>query len=142
MDKKSNRPRVGTALAIDTPCELFVSDFLQIMKPPRQFDLEPFDPSSYYITSGDAVQKAKYLSGLMWKYAGAARKQLGLMTTKTKACVEFEKMCWKNAGACNKMICALKKVRGDAVFLETEWNAEHKLLCIPKNPRSVKKIKK
>ncbi len=139
---KGNRPRVGEASAVDTPCELFVSDFLQIMDPPRQFDLELFDPTSYYVTSGDAIQKAKYLSTLMWKYAGTARKQLSQMKTKSKASVEFEKMCWKNAGACNKMIHALKRVRGDAVFLETEWNDEHKLLCIPKNPRSVKKIKK
>ena len=140
MDK--DRPRVGEVQAVDTPCELFVPDFIQILDPPPQFDLELLDPSSYFITSGDAVQKTEYLGRLIWKYAGTVRKQLSQMKTKTKASVEFEKLCWKQAGACTKMLHALKRVRGDAVFLETEWNEEHKLLVIPKNPRSVKKIKK
>jgi len=117
---------------------LDVLDFIQPLNPPSQFDMESLDATDYFVTSGDAVQKTRYLAKIIWSYAGNARKQLREMKKPSKIAKEFEKLCWKQAGGCTRMLNALIKARGEAVFLETEWNSDRKLLCIPKNPRSVK----
>lgn len=117
--------------------ELVMDDFVQALEPPRSFELDNFDPVYYFITSGDAIEKAKHMRAIINRYAGSARRQLNSMDNQTKAAEAFEKDCWKQMGAVTKLINALEKVRGDAIFLETEWNDGH-LLCIPKNPRMKK----
>lgn len=95
-------------------------------------DLTAVRPSDYFITSGDAVVKAAQLDKDMWLLAGEARKRYG--PSKVKKHKEFERRIWEAAGKCRTLVNTLKKVRGEAVFLETEWK-DHKLYCIPKNPR-------
>ena len=119
--------------------ELRVYDFLEILDPPPNFDLPRIDPQDYFITSGDAIQKAGYLISILWEYAGNARKQLNkLQSSKPKKWtakdVKFEKKCWEQAGAAQRMQKTLEETRGEDIILETEWN-EHRVLCIPKNPR-------
>ena len=116
-----------------------IYDFVKLIDPPAQLDLDKLDPQDYYITSGDAVQKAKYLCKLLWTYAGSTRKQLNKMTRPSAALKAFEKHCWEQAGGARKMMNALEAVRGEDVFLETEWD-EHRLLCVPKNPRIARQI--
>jgi hypothetical protein len=143
MDQQ--QPCVGEAGPGCARYVLDVFDFVQPLDPPPQFDMESLNPNDYFVTSGDAVQKTRYLSEIVWAYAGTVRKQLRKMKRPSKAAKVFEKLCWKQAGGCTRMLNALIKVRGEAVFLETEWNSDRKLLCIPKNPRSVKakpKVKK
>jgi len=131
-------PRVGIAKPGSQVYELVISDFLQVLSPPNHFELSEFDPNDYFVTSGDAVQKTKYLCKVLWSYAGEVRRQLNKMKRPAAADKKFEKLCWGQAGAARKMLNALIAVRGEDVFLETEWN-EHMLIVIPKNPR-VRKI--
>ncbi|MEM3097480.1 MAG: hypothetical protein QXU32_02005 [Nitrososphaerales archaeon] len=67
------------------------------------------DPKNYFVTSGEAIQKAKKLEQDLWHMAGEARKLRRL----------------------------LEKARGSAVYLETEWQDGH-LILRRKNPRSKK----
>ena len=71
------------------------------------------DPRDYFITSGDAVSKAKALSRDL--------RQAG----------EFGE-----ADRALRLVDALVAARGEACFLETEYASDHRLLCIPKNPRT------
>jgi len=135
MDKYC--PHIGEATG-SSLYKLDLSDFVRPLNPPSQYNLEPINPEDYFITSGDAVQKTQYLCDVLWRNAGKARRQLHRMKEPTAEAIEFEKECWRQAGACKRMLNALIRARGDFVFLETEWNAEHELLCIPKNPRSIK----
>ncbi len=95
-------------------------------------DLEAVRPSDYFVTSGDAVVKATHLSKDMWILAGEVRRRYG--ASKQKKHKDFESKIWAAAGKARSLINTLKAVRGEAIFLETEWK-DHKLLCIPKNPR-------
>lgn len=67
------------------------------------------DPKTYFVTSGEAVRKAEQLEKDIWKMAGKARKLRNY----------------------------LKKARGPAVYLETEWN-DGMLVLKRKNPRNPK----
>jgi len=114
------------------------------------------DPARYFVTSGDAVEKTKVLERDLWAWAGDLRKytyQLiekehgcdnahaqvlfrgGTRPTKPKKYNQYESDVWKAAGSARKLLNALITARGEDCFLETEWE-NHKLLCIPKNPRN------
>lgn len=67
------------------------------------------DPKTYFVTSGEAVRKAEQLAKDLWKMAGQAQKLQNY----------------------------LKKARGPAVYLETEWN-DGRLILKRKNPRNPK----
>jgi len=95
--------------------------------------LTGINPADYFITSGDAVSKATMLEKEMWALAGVAQKQLS--TSKVKAHKQFVAALWAAAGKCRTLVNKLKKVRGDALWLETEW-IDHHLICRPKNPRA------
>lgn len=75
--------------------------------------MTPIDPHQYFITSGEAIAKAEKLEKDIWLMAGKARQLKNL----------------------------LKKARGPAVYLETEWN-DGRLLLKRKNPRNPKVISK
>jgi hypothetical protein len=113
---------------------LEIWDFVDRLKPPKGLGLEPLDPARYFITSGDAVMKTVQLARDMWSYAGRVRKVLN-QHPMHPFLIDFEKLCWNYAGKANIMKAALERARGDAVFLECEWD-DGKLLVIPKNPRS------
>lgn len=69
--------------------------------------LQAIDPKTYFVTSGEAVQKAKKLERDLWVMAGKARQLRTL----------------------------LEKARGPAVYLETEWQEGARLVLKRKNPR-------
>jgi hypothetical protein len=115
---------------------LIITKVLKQLTPPPSFGLDSIDPEEYFITSGDAIQKVRYLSKILWKYAGTARCKLRTMSAPTAKDIEFEKLCWEQAGASNRLLHILKKLRGSNVFLETEWNNDRKLVLHIKNPRS------
>lgn len=138
--------------------ELNIEEIVPLIDPKayRIGGLDKFDPNKYYVTSGDAVQKAKVLERDLWAYAGNIRKvsceklaaehkstyakaqalhRSGQRPKSPARWAEFETMVWKAAGAARKLVGILVNVRGDAIFLETEWQ-DHRLLCIPKNPRN------
>ena len=74
--------------------------------------IKPIDPADYFCTTGEAVIKLRKLEADLFAAAGIARK-LGN---------------------------TLKKLRGEYVYLETQWTGGH-LLLKAKNPRTNKEEK-
>lgn len=79
-------------------CELILNDFVQQV-----------NPKSYFVTSGDAILKARKLESDLYREAGKVRK----------------------------LVNALQKMKEDNVYLETSWN-EGRLILKIKNPRKNK----
>lgn len=95
-------------------------------------DLDTIDPVDFFITSGDAVSKAKMMEQRLWALAGMARKRYG--KSKRRLHKSYLQKIWVVAGRARRFTNILKTMRGDAVFAETEWR-DHKLYVTPKNPR-------
>lgn len=83
---------------------------------------DPIDPLQYFITSGDAVQKARVLHRDMVRMS--QRHTNEELRSALDAAIEL----------CSKLHDDLVAAKGTNIFLETEWE-NHRLLCIPKNPR-------
>lgn len=101
---------------------------------------ESFDPTTYFITSGDAVQKTKAMVKHLKARLQTANKQNARIWSKVLNQAET-------------MLQLLEEVRGSACFLETEWGGDdsldlnekptdlrdspykRRLQVIPKNPR-------
>lgn len=142
--------------------ELIIEDHISFVNP-KSFGLtgaeylaECINPADYFVTSGDAVEKAKFLEKNIWNLAGELRRRSYVMIENEHGCTsteaqalfrdgtrpsrpkrfhEYEAAVWKTAGQARKLLNALIKAKGEECFLETEWDC-HKLLCIPKNPRT------
>lgn len=142
--------------------ELVVEDHVAFVNP-KSYGLSSagdladcINPADYFVTSGDAVEKAKILEKDIWHLAGELRKRSYALLEKEHGCTsakaqalfrdgvrpsrpkrfhEYESAVWKAAGQARKLLNALQKAKGENCFLETEWES-HKLLCIPKNPRT------
>lgn len=115
--------------------ELIIDDHVPYADPSQyKIKCDSINPRDYFITSGDAVQKARILEKELWQLAGNIKK--GCCEKGAKRSIEkYEKAVWSSAGKARSMVNKLIKARGDACFFETEWNSNHQLLCIPKNPR-------
>lgn len=133
--------RIGQPIADPPPAvfELVLNDHVPWLNP-ADFGLknvESINPHDYFITSGDAVEKAKILDKDLWRLAGALRKELHRLAAEGQDNADFQRYetaVWHAAGQCRKLVNALKSAKGSNTFLETEWQ-NHQLLCIPKNPR-------
>jgi len=131
MTRKQDIPEEDNS---NTTYELDINEHVQWVDP-AEFGVTDFPvvkPTDYFITSGDAVVKAAHLDRDVWQLAGEARKKFS--QSKNKKHAEFQRRLWEMAGKCRALLNILKKARGEAIFLETEWR-DHKLYCIPKNPR-------
>lgn len=145
--------------------ELVVEDHVAFVNP-KSYGLSSagdlrdcINPADYFVTSGDAVEKAKILERDIWHLAGELRKRSYALLEKEHGCTSaeaqalfrdgerpsrpkrfhlYEAAVWKAAGQARKLLNSLQKVKGENCFLETEWDS-HKLLCIPKNPRTPRK---
>lgn len=151
-------PRIGDPIQHPPPpvFELFISEHVSTIDP-REFgvDRDGINPVDYFVTSGDAVEKAKILDRDLWQLAGALRREAYALIAADHKCDliqaqdlfrqgirpqnparfgELEAATWKAAGQSRKLLSALKAAKGTNIFLETEWQ-DHHLLCIPKNPR-------
>ena len=117
-----------------TVFELRIYDHVQKLDPAKYgiSGLPVFDPGQYFITSGDAIAKTRYMSKIAWAYAGQVKSIVGKSPKKKKA--EFLKMAWATAGEVTRLLNHLIAARGDAIFLETDFR-EHHLLVVAKNPR-------
>ncbi len=150
-------PRIGCEISDPKPpvFELVLSDYIEFVDP-KDFDIEAdaIKPSEYFVTSGDAVEKARALKKDYIKLALKIRRLLyneiakenGInyreavyyYNTKRRGdsgLMKYESALWKAFGKAVKLFNALDKARGDDCFLETEWDEDHRLKCIPKNPR-------
>lgn len=82
-------------------------------------------PRNYYITSGDAIQKATAL---------IRDVETELDDPGIRPSHPYKAALRRVLGQCKKLYDKLVEIRGDAVFLETEWN-DHVLYVLAKNPR-------
>jgi len=136
--------------------QLIVEDHVPFVHPKKYGIRETFvDPNEYFITSGDAVEKAKIMERDLWKLAGQLRTRVieiiakeqkctmakarekyskGQRTKTPKKLCDYEKAVWGAAGRARKLVHKLRQAKGVDCFFETEWD-NHCLLCIPKNPR-------
>jgi hypothetical protein len=114
--------------------ELVLNDHIRYVDP-KDYGLDQqysLDPSSYFITSGDAVEKAKILERDIWLLVNKLRKELQQGDENFSAYTAEILITAKQATNLHQ---ALKVAKGTNCFLETEWE-NHRLLCIPKNPRA------
>lgn len=137
--------------------ELIIEEHVRFVNPEQYGlqDVKSINPADYFITSGDAVEKARILSIDMLGLANKLRNQLyqlieseyncslseaqdlfrdGTVPTRPERFHEYESDVWEAVEQTKALLEALKKAKGNNCFLETEWD-NHKLLCIPKNPR-------
>lgn len=116
--KKQGAPRLLGRVGDPVPARrylLAVDDFV----PPG-----PIDAKRYFVTSGDAIFKTRALvrdirARLPEPDSNAT---LGLLEQLEGA---------------ERLLECLVRARGDRVHLELEWDDEHRLWAIPKNPRGV-----
>lgn len=151
-------PRIGDDIDDPPPAvfELVVADHVPWVNPASYgLNYDGVNPHDYFVTSGDAVEKAKILDRDLWRLAGDLRKEMFRLIAEEQGCDlskaqelfrsgtrpinpprlhDYEAEVWKAAGQCRRLVNALKAAKGVHCFLETEWTC-HKLLCIPKNPR-------
>jgi len=115
-----------------------------------------FDPKYYFVTSGEAIEKMKFmlididfkltqllniiLKSIMGSIKGKKPEALAHLKSGQKlpkALLPY-KTYYDFVGTCKKeakiLLTLLRKFRGTNCFLETEWDS-HRLLCISKNPR-------
>lgn len=155
----SDLHKVGDKIVGDHPAvfELVLADLLPFVDPKEYGirDEKGINPHDYFITSGDAVEKAKVLEKDLWRYAGEVRRKAyeliaseynvdmqeaqkmyrdGIRPSKPNKFADYESAIWSCAGKSRSLLNALFKAKAENCFLETEWD-NHKLLCIPKNPR-------
>lgn len=151
-------PKIGEPIGEPPPSvfELVLDDHVKFVNPKDYgVDERTINPADYFVTSGDAVEKAKILERDLWNLAGELRKKCYTIIAEENSCSyvhaqelyrtgtcpqnpsglkDFETEIWRSAGASRKLLNALIKAKGVNIFLETEWDSHH-LLCIPKNPR-------
>jgi hypothetical protein len=154
-------PKIGEPIVGEHPAvfELLVDDHV-VFADPAAYDLRDhvgLNPNDYFVTSGDAVEKARALERDLWQLAGEVRKQSyqyiaderkvslqeaqklyrsGARPKKPKRFSEYETAVWQAAGGARSLLNALKKAKGTNIFLETDRDEDHRLLCVPKNPRT------
>lgn len=139
--------------------ELVLDDIIEFVNP-ADYDLKDetgICPKHYYITSGDAIEKAKilekdiiaYISRLQEKvlmayeneYLVGREKAVEYYTAKkslpSKILQYLEAYIDAKTGA-RRLIDELVKAKGEYCFMETEWE-NHSLHVIPKNPRNKSK---
>jgi len=151
--------KIGDDFGPERPAvfELVIEDHVPFVDPKAYglTDVGYVKPHDYFVTSGDAVEKTRVMDRDLWKLAGDLRKHVYHLIAEENKCspneaqdlfrdgvlpkhpprfVEYESAVWKAAGQSRKLFNALLKAKGDAIFLETEWN-DHVLHVIPKNPR-------
>lgn len=116
--------KIGEPIPVKRP-QSYELNVLEHVKPldPSEYGAtgSKIDPLEYFITSGDAVSKAK---ALLKDFKAILPKAKGKYVTATKASIK----------ATEELIRKLEEARGEACFLETEWES-HTLYVIPKNPR-------
>lgn len=110
--------------------QLRVEHFVGKLNPPPVLKLRPIDPSDYFVTSGDAIQKTLQLS----RDLKVHHKRVKAVYKKNKTIKPYYNKILEAGEGVRKMLKSLQKAKGPAIFLETEWESGI-LRIIPKNPR-------
>lgn len=158
---RNNVPKLHDLKVYDPKILIIELDLTEYFEnaPPVPKDLDKaaiFIPRNYFITSGEAIEKTKYmlidlsnkmahlLDVILKSIMGAIRDKKAVALAHFKAGKSLPKsmipyktyydyIVTSKKDARN-LLMILKKFRGKNCFLETEWDS-HRLLCISKNPR-------
>lgn len=152
-------PKIGDEFNEASPPPVFelVLDDHVLSVDPNDYGLDEkfINPNDYFITSGDAVEKARILRKDLYNLVTKLYEKSCVIIAKENSCSfleaeelyksgvrpkrpaklkEFVLAVTTAADQSDRLLCALQKAKGSNIFLETEWDSHH-LLCIPKNPR-------
>lgn len=129
--------KIGEEIIGDHPAvfELVLSEILPYIDP-RDYDLteKGINPQDYYITSGDAIEKAKILRRDLIRHLEEIKNRLYESGIKPTGISDYESAITYCVKQSEVLIEQLQIAKAGNCFLETEWDNHH-LLCIPKNPR-------
>lgn len=148
---------LGTPILDEHPTvfELVMEQHVQFVDPVKYgLHIESVDPNDYFVTSGDAIQKTIYMSYQIKNLADKINQAcierewnkidrldtsntihpIRLNESNMSQLQEYRRDLMVNYAKSLRLIELLTEAKGSYVFLETEWN-NHRLLCIPKNPR-------
>lgn len=122
-----------------SPVDSFILDITQYLDVirPRDFFIfrEDFDPHTYFITSGDAINKALMLITDLKLFKSHIQECINVQLTYTKVELDFISTIDTAIESANRLLNDLFIAKGENCFLETEWE-NHKLYVVPKNPRA------
>lgn len=129
------RPTLGVAEA--QPYDSFILDidlYLKIFRP-KDYHVfrEEFNPSNYFVTSGDAIRKTKRLLKDLQIYKSEIIAYIEAVEPEKSE--EIRIALEKQLGEGRRLLQDLITAKGENCFLETEWD-NHTLLVIAKNPRT------
>lgn len=130
-----NHVKISSLIDSDTTADVYwliIDDFITTVNPSDYSlgkDIPSINPNEFFITSGDAVEKTK---ALLREYDDVI---LTLANKNEESHSEYLSDLYIQRSNVDALLALLIKARGTNIFLETEWN-QHKLLCIPKNPRA------
>lgn len=112
--------------------QLDVSDHIQYVDPSDYGlkDIKSIDPNQYFITSGDAVEKAK----ILYAHYVKLRDELQALGSTDQNMINYTTAIAFATEQAATMLEHLKKAKGDHCFLETEWDC-HVLYVKAKDPR-------
>lgn len=122
-----------------SPVDSFILDithYLDVIRPRDYFIFrEDFDPNTYFITSGDAINKTIMLIADLELFKSHIQECINVHLTYTTPEIEFISTIDTAIKNANKLLDDLYTAKGENCFLETEWE-NHRLYVVPKNPRA------
>ena len=130
-------PKLGIDEVV-SPVDVFILEtnvYIDIIRPKSSFVfIEDFDPSTYFVTSGDAIEKTKALQHDLAEYKVDVQRSIEILNCYTDPELELLNIIDAAMQGCDMMLADLYTAKGENCFLETEW-VEHNILIVPKNPR-------
>jgi hypothetical protein len=130
-------PTLGLTL-IEQPIDAFILDITLYSDNihPRTYHIEyeDWNPSSYFITSGDALEKSKAMLSDFKQYERDIKHSIKILNgSETEGCALID-LLDKTRTKLETLVVDLNHAKGQNSFLETEWDS-HRLLVLVKNPR-------
>ena len=133
-----NVPTLGKQ-QVASPVDAFILDvnyYINVLRPKDHFVFrEDFDPSTYFITSGDAIKKTYIMIEDLQKYEKGISECIIAMGTYSDIELELLTIIKNASTAAKQLLNDLETAKGENCFLETEWDS-HLLFVVPKNPRA------
>jgi len=122
--------------------EINIYDFFSVLIVPSCFEKQKIglfdeeicnvDPKRFFVTSGEALQRTRYLHDFYVNYLANVRKQhKKIQSTESELFID---LCKTQVDGAKKILKKFIEIRGNDIFLETFWH-EDKLTVTGKNPR-------
>jgi len=134
----SDLPILGKENVV-SPVDSFILDithYLDVIRPKDYFIFrEDFDPHTYFITSGDAINKTQMLIADLDSYKTHIQECINYQKAYTNIELEFLCIIDNAIASAYQLLSDLYTAKGENCFLEIEWE-DHNIRVVPKNPRA------